>query len=132
MAKYNQTQKAKEEFKSPLLDILMNKPNFLFKKEELMAMTGWNERKVRAEIEKIANYYPIYASAGRKGYGIMHFDDNYDLEIIKGLNQAAFDEMCELQHRVDSIKARMKPLIAFMRTTAVKLQEKGEKNEQYE
>ena len=43
---------------------------------------------------------------------------------VERANKEAFAQVCELQNRIDSLKARMKPLVATMRVTAVILQEK--------
>lgn len=123
--KYLQTQAEKENLKSVILDILKERPNTYIAKSELITRTGMNERKVRAEIEKIANYYPIRATAGRKGYALIWFDENSDIEQLKATIQEAFLQSCEIQNRIDSLKARLKPLIATMRVTALQLQAKG-------
>ncbi len=131
MKKYNQNEEGKKELeeKSMILKVLKDMPNYVFTKEDLIEFTGKSDRQVRAELEHIANFYPIRATAGRKGYKMLAFEEDASIETLKEINMEAFLQICELQHRVISIKARMKPLIAIQRATALKLQEKGEEVE---
>lgn len=127
MKKYNQNLEGKKQLEdnSKLLELFKKLPNRPFTKQELMAYTSKNERAVRAELEHIANFYPIRATAGRKGYLLLELSEDADITELKDINNEAFLQVCELENRIKSLKARMKPLIALMRVTAVKLQEKG-------
>ena len=123
--KYLQNKETKEQLEkeSLVLPWLQSTPGIVWKKEELMAFTGLSERQVRHEMERIANFYPVRATAGRKGYSLITFDKENLVEVDRA-NKEAFAQVCELQNRIDSLKARMKPLIATMRVTAVIFQEK--------
>lgn len=127
MKKYKQNEEGKKELEesSIILKVLKNHTNNVFDKEGLIAFTGKSERQVRAELEHIANFYPIRATAGRKGYKLLTFEEDASVETLKEVNMEAFLQICELQNRINSLKARMKPLIAIQRATALKLQEKG-------
>ena len=108
---------------STILNTLLLNLNATFTKQELMTISGKNERDVRAEMEQIANYYPVRASAGRKGYDIIGFDSFTKLEELKKVKDEAFDQIRELENRISSLKARLKPLIALTKVVGLKVQE---------
>ena len=126
--KYPQTNEAKERFESPLLNYMINSYayvsiDYYFKKSELMAVTGWSERKVRKELERIANYYPVISISSKKGYRVGQFNDSEDeepTECLEELLEQTRHAINDLESRVKSLNARMKPLIALK----VKLEEK--------
>ena len=124
--KYQQTETAKKELisKSDILNLLLRFQNTVFTKDQLCATFNMSERAVRSELEKIANYYPIRATAGRKGYSLISFREDYDVNQLKEIKDEAYDQIRELQNRIDCLKARMKPLIALTRATAELIQEK--------
>lgn len=129
--KYNEkkTKKTLEELEeySTILHLLLT-THLVYTKQELMSVTGMNERAVRQELENIAKYYPVRASAGRKGYSIIWFDDNSTLDELKEANQAASEQLMELEHRISSLKMRMRPLIALCSVTCAKISKyEGEK-----
>lgn len=128
--KYGQTKENLELLKkeSVILGYMLSEPNKVYTKSELMAITGYNERKVRAEMERIANFYPVRASAGHKGYSIIWFDENSTIDELKIANNAATEQINEIQNRIECMKARLKPLIALCKVTYNKIQDK-EKNE---
>ena len=127
--KYGQTKENLQALKdeSVILGYMLSEPNKVYTKTELMAITGYSERKVRAELEHIANFYPVRASAGSKGYSIIWFDDNSSLDQLKDANNAATEQINEIQNRIECLKARLKPLIALCKVTYNKIQDK-EKN----
>jgi len=115
--KYEQTQEAKENFKSDILAYMLTDPTRVYTKTELAARFNMSERKVRLELEKIANFYPIRATAGRKGYSLIYFDNESSFDELTQANMDCFYQIKEIQSRIDSLKARMKPLIASMKVT---------------
>ena len=122
-------QKTLEELKenSTILSLLLTTRS-VHTKQELMNITGINERAVRQELENIAKYYPVRASAGHKGYSIIWFDDNSSINELKEANQAASEQLTEIQHRIDSLKMRMRPLVALCKVTCDKISKyEGEK-----
>lgn len=129
--KYKQNQEGLKQLKeeSVILGYLLNEtePNRVYTKQELMNITGMSERKVRLEIERIANFYPVRASAGGVGYSIIVCGES--VESLRAANEEAFAQICEIQNRINSLKARLKPLIALMHVTALKLQEKEQNKE---
>ena len=127
MKKGNQKTLEELEENSTILHLLLTM-HLVFTKQELMSVTGMNERAVRQELENIAKYYPVRASAGSKGYSIIWFDDNSTLNELKEANQAASEQLTEIQHRIDSLKMRMRPLVALCEVTCDKISKyEGEK-----
>ena len=87
--------------------------DYIFVKDELVSLTGYSERAVRNQIAEIANYYPVIATSDRKGYQILSFNEFDSTESIETMVAKAEHQLAELQSRIDALKARMKPLIAF-------------------
>lgn len=114
--KYSQTEEAKREFTSPLLTYMkaVNRyeTNHVFTKEELRAVLSCSDRHLRHEMEKIANYYPIVATSDSKGYQLATFSDDMELEMLVEISKSYEHQLAELQSRVNSLYARMNPLIA--------------------
>lgn len=124
--KYQQTQIAKEELKSDILDLMLRNPNVIFTKEELCSLFNMNERAVRAELERIANYYPVRATAGHKGYSLIWWDENSTLEELNFARIECAMQCNEIQNRIDSLNARLKPLIANLKVINEKINNKME------
>ena len=122
--KYRQNKEELEELKkeSKILEYLLAQPERVFTKTELMALTGYNERKVRLEMERIANFYPIRATAGRKGYSLIWFDDKFTQDEILKIYNDATNQVREIENRINCLKARLKPLIALMKVASYKLE----------
>lgn len=112
MKNYTQTKQAKNEFKSDILAYMLIEPTRVYTKQELMARFGMSERTVRAELERIANYYPIRATASRKGYSIIWWDDSFSEQELENVANELCSQISEIQNRVDCLRARIKPLIA--------------------
>lgn len=120
--KKNELTKEELERDSTILNLLLT-TGLVYTKQELMNITGMNERAVRSELENIAKYYPVRATAGRKGYSILRFEENSTYNELKEVNNSAYDQIREIENRISSLKMRLKPLIAIMRVSALKLQE---------
>lgn len=115
---YPQTEEARMNLSNPSFTYINalrgNKgKNYTFVKDELVSLTGLSERSVRNQIAEIANYYPVIATSDRKGYQILSFDESDSTESIETMISKAEHQLAELQSRIDALKARMKPLIAF-------------------
>ena len=72
-----------------------------------------SDRHVRKELERIANYHPIIATSNRKGYKLALFSDDMDKEELLEILREIEHEIAELSSRVNSLYARMNPLIAM-------------------
>ena len=115
--KYSQTNEAKEQYTSSLLKhmgaVTLIDPKHIFTRDELAAHLNYSDRKVRREIEKLANYYPIISVSSKQGYRLGSFDENASYDTLKSLKEDVRHALAELQSRVESLQARMKPLIAL-------------------
>lgn len=114
--KYSQTEEAKREFTSPLLTYMKAVNNYeinhVFTKDELRGVLSCSDRHLRHEMEKIANYYPIVATSDSKGYRLLVFTDSMDLGDLDEISKAYEHQLAELNSRVNSLYARMNPIIA--------------------
>lgn len=128
--KYKQTKEGLQQLneESVLLGYMLADPRRIYTKTELMAMSGKSERAVRAELERIANFYPVRASAGSKGYSLIWFDEESTLDELQEAHKDALDQVCEIQNRIESLKARLKPLIATAKVTYNIIQNKENSN----
>lgn len=123
---YPQTEEAKRNFTNLVFKYIVNvrkynDKNHIFTKDELVSSTGYSERMVRSQLSEIANYYPIIATSDRKGYKLLSFDDETSDEELKTMFEETEHQIAELQSRIDALKARMKPLIAFKETARKEL-----------
>lgn len=116
MKKYEQTVAAKNVFYSELLDLWLEyNGGTRVTRQELCELWGKNDRTVRKEINRIANYFAIFSSSDRKGYELA-----ITPSIIKNnplLLKVQLDNInhsiAEFEARKTEINARMKPLIAY-------------------
>lgn len=109
---YNQSKKAKEEFKSELLDYMLEDKFKVYDKWELAAKYDVTEREIRRRLEEIANYYPVIATSDKKGYAIAVWDENMDNESLIAVHEEIMHQIAEINSRIKNLKARLKPLIA--------------------
>ena len=115
--KYSQTNEAKENYTSPLLDymrgVTLIDPKHIFTRDEIADHLNCSDRVARKEVEKLANYYPIISVSSKQGYRLGSFDDKDSYEDLKSLKDETRYALSELQSRIESLQARMKPLIAL-------------------
>lgn len=127
--KYDQSKQAKEKFKSPILDYMIQKqkdnPDKPITKWEIAATFNISERAARHSIEKIANYYPIIATSDKEGYQILLFNEEMTKEEMLKTREAYKHQLNELMSRADSLFARMHPIIAACAVLDQLLEEKG-------
>lgn len=115
---YPQTAEAKKNLSNTTFSYIDNvrcfqNKNHVFTKEELVANTNLSERAVRVQLSEIANHYPIIATSDQKGYQMLSYDENTTDEELKEMVEKTEHQIAELQSRIDALKARMRPLIAF-------------------
>lgn len=115
---YPQTAEAKQSLSNSTFKYIVaireyENKNRIFTKDELVANTNLSERAVRVQLSEIANHYPIFATSDRKGYQILSYDENTTDEELKEMVEKTEHQLAELQSRIDALKARMRPLIAF-------------------
>ena len=119
--KYSQTNEAKEKYTSPLLEymrgVTLIDPKHIFTRDEIAAHLNCSDRMARKEMEKLANYYPIISVSSKQGYRLGSFDDKDSYENLKSLQDETRYALSELQSRIESLQARMRPLIALYAKT---------------
>ena len=133
MKKYKQTkeEKAKLAASSTLFlymtAVLDNDPMHVFTKDELQKVLSVDERTVRHELERIANYYPVVAVSSEKGYRLMpKFSEESSVEFLENMLDLMQHQINEIDSRVESLKARKKPLIAYQNVINKILSKKAE------
>lgn len=118
LRKMKQTKAAKEQFKSPLLDILKDGVKT---KAELQELLKVGERFVREEISQCSMYYPVLATSDKSGYrlakNINDLEDENLLNELEEVNHAIH----EISSRIKCLKKRLKPLIAYKMVAEKKL-----------
>lgn len=117
LRKMSQSKAAKDNFESPVLDLLRE----VRTKQELSEILGISERAVRDEISQCSMYYPVIATSDKSGYrlakAIKGLDDEALLEELNEVNHAIH----EISSRIKCLKKRLKPLIAYKKVAEKKL-----------
>lgn len=115
--KYSQTEAAKLNYSSPLLNymdsVVRNDPKHVFTRDELCATLNYSDRGIRHSLEKMANYYPVISFSSSKGYRFFRFDESTSADDLKSMYEDTGHALAELESRIESLDARMKPLIAL-------------------
>lgn len=128
--KYDQSRNAKDKFESPILDYMIQRqmanPEKPITKWELAAVFNKSERMIRRDLEKIANYYPLIATSDHEGYKVLLFDESMPADKLENIRDAYQHQLNELMSRVESLNARMQPLIAACTILDQTIQKKGE------
>lgn len=117
LRKMKQTREAKENFSSPIMNLLFMTRT----KEELSEIRGISTRAVRNEIAECSMYYPVIATSDKSGYrlakAIKDLDDESLLNELEEINHAIH----EINSRIKCLKKRLKPLIAYKKVAEKKL-----------
>ena len=115
--KYSQTNEAKTNYNSPLLQFMgataLLDPKHVFTRDEIANHLNCSDRAARREVEKLANYYPIISVSSKQGYRYGIFRERTLDADLEELERETDHALAELESRVKSLQARMKPLIAF-------------------
>ena len=120
--KLEQTNKAKEEFESPLLDVLSSDNKLSY--QELIEMLNLSKRAVRNKLSDLSMYYPVISTSKEKGHRLAKNISNLntikelDLE-LREVNQTAN----EILSRIKILKGKLKPLIAWTKVAEKKMGE---------
>lgn len=123
MKNYDQSKKAKEEFleKSPIAQYMMGDPTRIYLREQLALVFNTSDRQIREKVAEMANYIPVLSLSKDKGYRVLSFDDNASVEELIKMHDEAQHQINEFKSRIDNLKARMKPLVAFQKVIEKKL-----------
>lgn len=116
-----QNKETKQQYKHPIIDILfVNEP--LTREEIGNKLNIQNDRTIRDTIAICSMHYPIIATSNRKGYRRAKDINNLTPEEIQKEIQEVEHQIAEHKSRIDCIKKKMKPLIAWLKIAEKKLQ----------
>lgn len=113
-----QTQKAKEEYDSPLLIILQQPTS----KQELMNILNKDERTVRVLVQELSMHYPVI-SRSQKGAGYRlakNINDLTDEELVQELHEVN-ECLAEIESRKKALKKREYRLIRWSKAASKRL-----------
>ena len=110
----NQSKKAKEEFRSPYVEVLRSDEPI--SKWDIAEKFQVSERVVREKISEVSAYYPVIATSNREGYRLAKKIDSLSSkeEMEQELSEVEH-QINELKSRVACLKKKMKPLIAYQK-----------------
>lgn len=115
-----QTKNAKQNYNHPIIDLLFaDEP---LTKEEIGEKLHINtEREVRDVISICSMHYPVIAVSSKKGYRRAKAIDNLEDKELQLEIDEVEHQLRELKSRVDCLKKRMKPLVAWLKVAQKKL-----------
>lgn len=115
-----QTKNAKQNYNHPIIDLLFaDEP--LTKEEIGEKLHITSEREVRDVISICSMHYPVIAVSSKKGYRRAKAIDNLDDKELQLEIDEVEHQLRELKSRVDCLKKRMKPLVAWLKVAQKKL-----------
>ena len=92
----------KEQFTNTVFEIL--KTNEIYTKQQLVELTGFDERSVRKQIQEISKYYGVITFSAQKGYRLAN-PNLTDEELIR-------KELNDIQHAINEDKKRADEILA--------------------
>ena len=92
----------KEQFTNTVFEIL--KTNEIYTKQQLVELTGFDERSVRKQIQDISKYYGVITFSAQKGYRLAN-PNLTDEELIR-------KELNDIQHAINEDKKRADEILA--------------------
>lgn len=111
LKRIEQTKKAKEQYKHPIIDILLDHTT----KQDIAQKLHCSEREARNIIAECAMHYPIITNSGQKGYRrAKNIDDLTDNQLLAEYNDVQLT-INDLKSRIKCLKKRLKPLIAWQK-----------------
>ena len=119
-----QTKDAKKNYNHPIIDLLFaDEP--LTKEEIGEKLHITSEREVRDVISICSMHYPVIAVSSKKGYRRAKAIDNLEGTALEIEIDEVLHQLAELKSRVDCLKKRMKPLVAWLKVAQKKLPQEG-------
>lgn len=92
----------KEQFTNTVFEIL--KTNEIYTKQQLVELTGFDERSIRKQIQDISKYYGVITFSAQKGYRLAN-PNLTDEELIR-------KELNDIQHAINEDKKRADEILA--------------------
>lgn len=119
-----QTKDAKKNYNHPIIDLLFaDEP--LTKEEIGEKLHITSDRVIRDVISICSMHYPIIAISSKKGYRRAKAIDNLEDKELQLEIDEVEHQLRELKSRVDCLKKRMKPLVAWLKVAQKKMQQEG-------
>ena len=115
-----QTKDAKQNYNHPIIDLLFaDEP--LTKEEIGEKLHITSDRVIRDIISICSMHYPVIAVSSKKGYRRAKAIDNLEDKELQLEIDEVEHQLRELKSRVDCLKKRMKPLVAWLKVAEKKL-----------
>lgn len=115
-----QTKDAKKNYNHPIIDLLFaDEP--LTKEEIGEKLHITSDRVIRDVISICSMHYPVIAVSSKKGYRRAKAIDNLEDKELQLEIDEVEHQLRELKSRVDCLKKRMKPLVAWLKVAQKKL-----------
>lgn len=115
-----QTKEAKNQYSHPIIEILISdEPKTKQEIGEILHISS--EREVRDVISICSMHYPIIAISSKKGYRRAKAIDTLEGIHLQVEITEVEHQLAELKSRVDCLKKRMKPLVAWLKVAQKKL-----------
>lgn len=91
--------------------------------EDVQKALDYSNRAARNNISEMSLYYAIISLTQEKGYEMLIDIDNYTEEELKLNIEKVQHQINDFQSRINVLKRRMKPLIAWKKVAEKKLKE---------
>ena len=115
-----QTKDAKKNYNHPIIDLLFaDEP--LTKEEIGEKLHITSDRVIRDVISICSMHYPVIAVSSNKGYRRAKNIDQLEGKALEVEIDEVEHQLRELKSRVDCLKKRMKPLVAWLKVAEKKL-----------
>lgn len=115
-----QTKDAKNSYNHPIIEILLSEePKTKEEIGEVLHITS--DREIRDIISICSMHYPVIAVSSKKGYRRAKAIDNLEGTALQLEIDEVEHQIRELKSRVDCLKKRMKPLVAWLKVAQKKL-----------
>lgn len=115
-----QTKNAKENYNHPIIDLLLSEEP-LTKEEIGEKLHITSDRVIRDIISICSMHYPVIAVSSKKGYRRAKSIDKLGKVSLELEIDEVEHQLRELHSRVDCLKKRMKPLVAWLKVAQKKL-----------
>ena len=115
-----QTKDAKQNYNHPIIDLLLSEePKTREELGEILHITSDSE--IRDVISICSMHYPVIAVSSKKGYRRAKNIDQLEGEALEVEIDEVLHQINELKSRVDCLRKRMKPLVAWLKVAEKKL-----------
>lgn len=126
--KTNKTNLKERAENSLVLAYLKQNVNKVFTRDELAARFNTSDREMRREIALIAEFYPILSLSRLKGYCLVEWNGDADVNYLNIVRNYLIDQVKEDNNRIKAIKKRMRPLIANIKVLDKIINDKTQAN----